>query len=549
MWLKGSSDCNNLRQDLYDLLTGAIVAGQRGSGQVGNGAQVAAPDAWTGLDAANFIIRAPSGADWTPWTLPITCWRGMPRFTLYGTPAAGMVAAPQMGKPTFSGVYNGAATRAYYHARVTTANSSPGDLTGTVVTYAVYNTDTNASLASGTLSGWTGASDTKAIGYGSISLTLTLTGGQTFEVAAIGWYRGYSLTLTDGVDYIAEAATIDTSATLKVGNTSGSANDYTRTTDYDLAQTVDDYPAPTAMSASYWPSDRGNYGLYSGIHWKTGGTPAAVGATYYLNACSNFSGYLGIGYVSSPTPSGYACFVPIEFWDATAHKGRNVGSYGATTAPVYSTAYDARIQIFNGVITGATYVNFWISVKKDKIVIVLRGDPGNLGYIGWFTFQSATALTATEKNNWVVGSSSWPILGPYIAYHYTLDKPQWGLTGYGSLASSPNIRAIYPAASSGQPAGLACISSFPTCNPGNMDDKWWLYAIYVQSNYGGKDTSGNYTSSYRQTGYRFSLNGMWAIGQDNWSSLDELVDGGDTYLLVQPSVTIISSCGQAILEE
>jgi len=81
-----------------------------------------------------------------------------------------------------------------------------------------------------------------------------------------------------------------------------------------------------------------------------------------------------------------------------------------------------------------------------------------------------------------------------------------------------------------------------------------LYPIYTEHQKGGYDTSGTFTNQNRSSGLKAKLRGIWASGSDNWSSLDELVDGSNTYLLVATSqqsfgASSASINNLAILEE
>ena len=134
-WLKGSSDCTDLKADLYGLLTGALAASNRGTGQAGNGVTLASGDAWSGIDATNYVIRSKDTIK--PWTLPITMWRGMPRFSLWVDPTTQAIT---MGKPTFSGVYAGGPTRCSSPRCSTHLKTGSGRFRGTTGPDAIHRT-------------------------------------------------------------------------------------------------------------------------------------------------------------------------------------------------------------------------------------------------------------------------------------------------------------------------------------------------------------------------------------------------------------------------
>jgi hypothetical protein len=528
-WLKGSTDVAHFDEDMYNLLTGAIAAGQRGSGQSGNGAQVAGDDAWTGLDATTRVIRSKKTEK--PWTLPIACWRGMPRFGLRENPGALDV---QIGKPTFSGAYNGATARVYYLVYVSTANSSPGDLTGLVVTYTIINADTGATVTGATtVSGWSGASDTKLLAN-QVSLTLTLQAGETITASKINWVRGYSTTYPQGVDYRPECAKIDSAQAIVISDTEDGENDYTLNTDYKLVQQADAYPLASVLSTNYCGTDWGGTGVFSGIEWQDAASPPDAGDTYYIVDCNTFAGYLHLHYTGV-----FVYLITWEFWDGTALKGRFMSSSRLTdVVPAYAyntPPYAPAAQLFSGTPGAAVYINYWISVKEDKIVLVLRGDPGNGGYLQCITFQRATPLSARETEPWVVVS---PASHGRVVHlqtgTFTLDYPYWGMTLFGASSAHPYARNI-TFQTAGDPASagdLVYLTGFSSTLPQTLDTVWPLLPILTAHRFGGKDTGGSYTSMNSATGLRSTLRGVWLVPTAGWASLDELVDGGDTYLLL-----------------
>jgi len=543
MWLRGSSDLNNLASDIYNLLTGASSANQRGSGQNGNGSQVSGTDAWTGLDATNKVIR--SKDTYTPWTLPMLLWRGIPRFALRGDPGSSNV---QVGKPTFTGTYNGGTNKAVFLVWVSTANGANGSLNGTVVTYQIMNAETGATVVSATtVSGWSGTTDTKLLAQG-VWLTLTLNAGESFLANTINWARGYSTTYTQGVDYFPEGAKIDTTKTLTVGTVSGGANAYTLNTDYQVVSSCDSWPLPNDLSGNYHGTDWGGIGCFSGIHWQTGGTPPNAGANYYLNACSCFAAYVHINQSGTTLR-----LVPIEFWDGSTQKGRFISCLGWAAATIaYDSSHTITMSPFNGSPPGSTFINYWISVKADKIVMVLRGDPGNSGIYQAWTYQKATSLFVEEKLPWVCcaqnsGSNGMRTTHLYpTAFGYI--TPYWGRATFGY--DTQHHDAVLNGALAGTTYTLNnFLSQYLFEN-----QKWVLYPIYTEHQKGGYDTSGTFTNQNRSSGLKAKLRGIWASGSDNWSSLDELVDGSNTYLLVATSqgsfgASSASINNLAILEE
>ena len=565
-WLKGSSDITNFRSDLYNMLTGAQAAGSRGTGQAGNGVTLSVADRWTGLDATNFVIR--STATDSPFTGEYALYRGAPRFASRATTTV-LAATPQaqIGKPTFTGVYSGATVRAYFAAFVSTTNAAPGSLASTVVTWTLVNADSGATVTSGTASGWTGSTDTKLLAQG-VSLTLTLGGSDSFVAgtSAVMWLRAYTTTLIQGIDYFPEAAKISDGIT--VSNTSGGSNNYTSGTDYNLVQQAHTFPqVSTTIGYSSAATDWGGTGAGCGIHWLTTGSPPAVGANYFVPATYTvYNGYYQVPNVVSIGGNFSLTGAPMDFWDATLAAGRHVLTTAAQKTTLNTTLSYA--QLFTGAAqAGSTFINFWISCTASKIVMIFRGDTGQSGRLVVMTFQKYTTLVTADKWPWVFlpdGSSAGSNGGAFlVSSKYTYEQPYYGspstslgvitLTNYfGPQPTTGNMR-IRDTGITDTAAATSNSSFMPQQNPNNWDLRWWLYSLYLTTSHGGSNLAGTFDST-KAAGIRGKYRGMFALANDNFTSLDELVDASTTYLLVMPTTAFSSSQGQSwtsvsILEE
>ena len=550
-WLRGSSDWNNLRQDLYNLITGAAAAGQRGSGQSGNGATAASGD-WVGLDPTNFIVR--SSDTLVPFYCPIELWRGIPRFIIHSA-AASSTTIVQEGKPTFTGIYNGMGgnARAYFIAYLSVINTTAGDLLGAQVTWQLFNADTGATIKTATATNLTSGSVSTITLTGGISLTITVNPEQRFSGTSIAyWARGYSTTYPQGVDYHPDLAKVDTSQAITISSTATGTNLYSLDTDYKIVSQGDTYPTSSGGGmiggavTNYHYADRGQYGVFSGIEWQAVAAPPTTGSTYYVVSCNCFQAYMYIS--AAGIQSTCITLEPMEFWDPIRQKGRAMCiTTGATNAPINSQSRYSTpmVALFTGSPLSTYYVNYWISVKADKIVLIMRGDPANGGLMSMFTFQKTTAInSAVDKNTWMmfntgsnVGSYNSYFGAALVSERWVYETPYWGPTTFGPLVSvAPNyhvgIWGYGAIDQGGGGANLTSMQSFTATNPMSTDKKWWLYTLYTSSPRGGYDASLNFTTLTRSTGWRSLLRGIYGMGVDNWSSLDELVDGSNTYLLV-----------------
>ena len=479
-FLRGSTDAANAGSDFFLLLTGAQAAGLRGSGQGGNGAQATA-DAWTNYDNTNHIIRSTTTRK--PYELNFATWRGAPRFA-YGASDPGVAGGYSIfrGKPTFSGTWTGTGTqaRAYLRVWVSTANGAAGSLAGAVISWEVDSVSNGTAIASGTVSGWANATtDTKLLTNG-ISLTLTLNAGEVFAAgssssSAILWLRGYSTTWTQGVDYYPEAGKIDTTQTLTLSNTSSGSNNYTRATDYDLVGECDANPTP----GSYFGNGYAGPGVFHGVHWRTGGAPPAAGTNYWIVDANVFAAYAQVGFQSTTF-----YILPMDYWDVTNQMPRNACNGTASSLPVGTS--NGIAAAFTSAPTSSAYINYWISVKPTKIIILVKGDNGQgLSQERVGTFQRYTPyFAAIDKNPWAIVTQG----------NSTDINSQFAVTGrmiydypyYGHVKFTNTTAYVWNSFTSPSDYTAFNLTGEIAANPNAMDGKWWLYTLLITSGRGGK---------------------------------------------------------------
>lgn len=532
-WLRGSTDNNNLLTDFYNLLRGANAASNRGSGQGGNGV-LAGADAWDGWDDARRVLRSPATVK--PLYGQYTTWRGAPRFA-YSSGNPGVGYDIRTGRPTFSGTYSGGATAVYFACYVSTANTAGGALNGTVVTWFLYNAETGAQIATNTATGWTGATDTKLLTAG-VSLTLTAPSGQ-FAVGltnGVRWMRGYGAAYTDGVDYNPDVPRRK-AGTLVISNTSGGANNYTEGVDYDVVGYNTRFPEVSTSNLTVNPLNvgatstcTGGPGALQGVIWRTGGgaAPPAVGATYHVVDMDMYACYLRF---TASTTSAEASIGITDYHDPITGRPRN-GNNVINSNGDYTSTFSAgsgAIRFLTTATAGNPYINYWISVKPDKIILVGRGDPAFGASLGIVTLQRYDQMAAhgtADKHPWIFWgnlSASWygtAICGfaPYAATGY------WGVAPNLFTGNTTNGTAMWNAVSNDvqlmDPNGIAAM------NPNPFDGKWWFWRLGISSRLNGASTSGTGYDANQPAGIRGKLRGITVPHIQGFASLDEIVDVG-----------------------
>jgi hypothetical protein len=368
------------------------------------------------------------------------------------------------------------------------------------------------------------------------------------------WSRYYSTTYPQGVDYVPEFARVVTGNAINLSTTSNGSNAYTLNTDYKVVASQDQYPTAGQMDAGRVGGfGYADLGCFFGVEWQAGASPPADGAAYYLVDCDLYAAFASIQWTN---PNLF--LQPWLSWDATAQLGSFNGVVGTSQSqtPDYNTTHGPNVAVFSGTPGGTTYVNFWVSCLSDKIVIVLRGDPGNGGYTTMLTLQKYAAVNSTlDKWNWCgvyANSTIQYAVASMIRARLTYDQQYWGDQSAISLSGLAASPWSLDANSSGRNDYVYPLTGGPTANPASYDGCWWLYNIYLYSNIGGKDQSGNYSAQNRPAGFKGTLRGVYSLANEGYANLDELVSGATTYLLLVLSSPLGASAGNsyiAVLEE
>lgn len=537
-WLRGSSDTANLTSDLYNVLTGTAATSNRGSGQGGNGVTASVADGWDRWDDTRFWMRSRSTIK-SLYGPNQAMWRGMPRFAWHTTqPSAGYDT--QSGRPTFSGVYNNAAVRAYFLAYVTTPNTAGGSLTGLVVTWYLVNGDTGAQIATGTATAWSGATDTKLLSAG-VSLTLTAPAGQfATGTSSIIWYRGYTSTATQGIDYHPEIPRRK-AASLVLGTVSGGANAYTENVDYTVVGLNLPFPEwnnaanPTRqLPAVNWDGQPFGGALFSGVSWiAASGNIPAVGATYWLIDADYHEMYVRISYFG-----GTLMVLATDYADPTTGNGRVMPGRAWATLPVQNSNSGSLYTslVFTSNPGGTPFINYWISLKATKINVILRGDPAFTGQYALATVQRyQTEYPDVDKLPWVVYGGTSVMNCRFLAPHTAQGLPK-GLMGHGPSAytlvsgSSPGTGTWY----SNGTISIMTPDRIGDQTVSAWSNKWESYRIALLDLSGGfaSGSTTQYNPVAAHGGRNGLLNGIFLPPLNGYVTADEANDSGVLYFML-----------------
>ena len=275
----------------------------------------------------------------------------------------------------FSGVPTGltAANRWVVFVKVNTVNTTPSDYSTARLDVYYLDLDANTTSALGSATSQApNAAGTVTVTLGTRTFTINVSDPSGTLAAGTVWCRGFTATYVGGVDWFGPFYCRKSAPATFTVNPPG-----TVATDYDL---VDIYTAtstianvvPAGPSWAWFPG-----GILDGVGIKT--NTALTGAQY------TFSFNMALHKMRMFAQSGAAngqvgC-------DYGGGGGLDAGTYrrkGGWTSAIWMMPFTTA-----GSVVSTSQVQYWMSVKANKILIILNGDPGATGVTssaGMWTF-------------------------------------------------------------------------------------------------------------------------------------------------------------------
>lgn len=470
---------------------------------------------------------------------------------------------------TPTGVVSG---RWWIRLTVTQANTVAGNYSNLIFSYFGQDADTGATLTSWNNSG---AVPNSAGVY-------TLPNGCVVQFShpdgiipyGVVWLRGFTTTYTGGIDYwpMLNRKAAAPSFSVAPAGVAG--------TDYDVVEIPTGYSQLWANNSTAGPAY--NMHMHQGLGFKTNG--GLTGGLYTVNwtmagqklrlyagsGAENGRVYLEIG-SGGAVDSVYQGPVYRQYgdgfnykkmpWNALAGNNQNPAGYGPNGTPwLYPF-------ITPGSVSGGAPVQYWMSVKPNRIAIVLNGDPGYSGkmtcnwvgkmtpyYPSYDTFPWVWGQHATSPMPGMGMHTQWTLVGSKLRADGSEGRDwqtgwmrsdlSW-LTYAGGVANNPFMNNGFPLwpvnAFSQDPANNNARYWAPMdqTKPSTWDNKWWLYGFVMTDHGHSIDGSMAWNAAHddRFPRGKIASGCLYLPGHSSggWASGDELTDTvtGDKYFLVE----------------
>lgn len=552
MWLKGQTTWVNLTSDLTKLLCGEITDG--------GGNTVPLGDRW---------IRETAGQDciYPPSTQDVAGIGGSLR-TGYFSAFTGRLASTNVEnspktvcKQTniFTSAPGGATKWALVIA-VTTANTVIGDYSTARVGYAIFNMDT-AVFISANNSLAPAANGNLTITNGC---TINISNPTGFILINEVFHREFTSVYVGGIDWFGPFYHLRNSAVSFSVAPPGSTG-----TDWDVVEIP--HIASMGTGGTSWGSGGSSYtgvnltqqsgGMGGGLGIKT--NTILTGALY---TCSWTCAGTKMRLANSASNGQIDLFA----WAGFANDGGTYRRMGGTQRTAWLRPYQTPAQVTNG-----SAVQYWMSVKANKVCIILNADPAQTGKLccNWFGKLQNLQEPTYDKFPWVCGQANtlndytadntndngFDLIAPgYLAHFRSRQdgsegrdwQTAWIKADGGSMLSndlfnfvSSMVNPAVTLQAVGMPSTSRTLGVNPTQGlsrhaapitqqkPNPWDNKWWLYAFYYAdwgftSNDMSNDAIGDAIRSNSDS--RFiradSTPFFYWLSQTGWSSGDELTD-------------------------
>lgn len=474
----------------------------------------------------------------------------------------------------------GAPTRARIYARVVQANAVAGNYSTAQVAVGVWNADTDV-IVSG-VGNFTPAADgtiTLPAAYGNCTLKVGAPATGILTTFGAGntnyqFHRVWTTTYPGGIDFWPMACRRypGESTVFTVNPPGADGTDWVRDVLVPIGTTA------TSNSDGARPSGGYSYGL--GIKTNTALTGAVYTGSWNVWAMSIRLALVGTGTLNATLNAAWAQY-PVD----------------SVYRRVNGRVITQWVRMFNGAPLASSVVQYWLSVKSDRITVVLNGDPGVGGVLScaslykftpddaavdlfpWASTGFVNTYTSDQSNeaafaptrffpliaeqaaangykmptgrDWSTGWGRTDCAMPTSTSQYLIDDTQGGEGGGGNgtgqgmgytVMALPNAGYTLPplpnmgaiGLNSSSNYGLAQAFPMAETKPHPGDAKWHLYGHVYYDQFG---TSTSTLQAVDDLQYRGKLTDkFFYIPGLGWSSGDELTDTatGKTYFLVAP---------------
>lgn len=539
-WLKGSSTWADICSDLTKLACGEMADGAS--------VTIDSADQWTRQVVAQDYIQSPVSED-----IALPNMSNRTGYFALGSYISGVantshqqtwVQSVCKNTGLWSGVPTGVtANRWILIITITTANAVAGTYSDLRYSASIIDIDTGTLLTT-TTGNTVAAGGTASLSILTKTLALTFSDPSGIITNATKWWRSFTSVYTGGFDYMGPLFSRRRSApTFSVALPGVAA------TDYDITEITTPIVAvgslPTGVPA-------GNNGL-TGIGWKT--------ATFLTGALYTCTWDLVFQTARMIAASGGSNGqITLEWMGGLASDAGTYRRCGGLSLATWLRPYQTPASVTSGSI-----IEYWMSVKPNKIVVILNADPSQSGKLTCAMIGTFDPVVPTvDINPAFITNTPLDYNTDQQSYQGSLPFTQTGLFGWMLRSDGSEVRdwqtgyirdAEFGAASSGSDtfgeAQLARMSSgvslqlpniivqstnaaggtiAPLHHPANqfkpayVDDMWWLYGISLVESM-NISVSAEYPRESYVRGY---LDGpdspiFWIPG-GQWTSGSELTD-------------------------
>ncbi len=371
-WLQGTSQWS----DIADLITDLAC----GDAADDTATFVDAADQWIREHASQNLMRTPATEDVNTGTQTQRAgYFALCSYVHTQSPNAyNFLESVCRQTAVWSGVPSGVSNNKWVlFVRVETANSTPGTYSTAQVRWAVADGDTGTLISSGTLAS-PDASGNVSITSGTRTCTFQCTDPSGTLVVGTLWMRAATSVYVGGIDSFGPLWNRRTgNATFTVDPPGTVTTDYVKDVDIPAitaAQGITCSPSIYASGSStttFFP-----HGLWGGVGIKTvtaltGGSVSGAGTPY---ACSWDMAYFKMRVIpGSGATNGQ---LNLEWGGSLADDGGTFRRIGGFLTSAWMVPFTVP-----GSVDPSSALQYWISVKPNKIIIILNGDPGDSGVL------------------------------------------------------------------------------------------------------------------------------------------------------------------------